>query len=882
MRLLLIPLLLVIVLASYANAASVVLGIDLGTEYIKAALVKPGIPLEIVLTKDSKRKEASAIGFKPSRDTDTLPTRLYGSDAVNLAARFPANVFPNLKQLLGKSYDSPELATYTKRYPALSIEKDDNGRIIFNEPASGKKMHVEELLAMQFRAVIKQAEAMAAGSRVQDVVFTIPGFYGAEEKNSLLLAAELAGLKTLNMITDGMAVGLNYATTRTFKKEVPEYHIVFDMGAGSTTATVLRFQGKSVPDVGRYNKTVTEVEVLGIGYDRTLGGDLFNEIVVDLLVKDFASKKGKDIGEDKLRADGRAASKLWREATRVRQILSANTETVSSVESLIDEIDFRSGKITRHEYEEGLQKYGARVAQPLWDAITQSNLKSGIDMISTVIVHGGATRTPYIQRYLENMFGPARVSKNVNSDEAAVFGATFRGAGLSGAFRVKDIRASDSNPYAVVGYFPDQKPMTLFVPGSAPSSDNIIEVPANEAITVELHHHEHFGDFKEPVSKIDAVGVADAVKALQDEHKCEETSIVAKLNFRLNKKTGLPILYKAWAECKKIEMETPEDESVLKKAKGWFGKKDKDSSSSSSSSSSSKSSKSASKDKKSGSSSTSSSSTSATATPTLKTYTKNVKLSTTKLTAPRPTKQPILSQIALFDAHDASLLALEETRNNLESLVYRAREKLLPIPDLLSEPELTALEESLSSAGDWLYEEGFTAPLETVKARYNELKDKINPVEARKREIEQRPQMIEDLKKSLETAEQVGLESVKEIKQWLEEKEATQSGRKAWEEMVLSVKELEGKMKKIEEEVRMVMIKKVEEEAKKMEAERKAKKEKEEMEKKRREQEEKEEKEEFGNDEKTAEEKAEEVVKEEKKEQEQKEQEEKVKGHDEL
>src|ERR1700759_5644278 len=101
----LLPLLLLFFLSTTAQAASDVLGIDLGTEYLKAAIAKPGSPIEIVLSKDSKRKEAATLAFKPSRaqnkDDDAFPERLYGGDAAALSARFPSDVYPNLKSLLG-------------------------------------------------------------------------------------------------------------------------------------------------------------------------------------------------------------------------------------------------------------------------------------------------------------------------------------------------------------------------------------------------------------------------------------------------------------------------------------------------------------------------------------------------------------------------------------------------------------------------------------------------------------------------------------------------------------------------------------------------------------------------------------------------------------
>ena len=213
-----------LLLAVKVNAAGAVLGVDLGTEYIKAALVKPGIPLEIVLTKDSRRKEASAVAFKPSRTElkdGEFPERLYGADAMALSARFPSDVFPNLKTLLGLSPDHPIVQEYSQRHPSLDLmTHGTRGTAAFKTSAwttTQDAWLVEELLAMELQSVQKNAElATGDGSSVRSIVLTVPTFYTTEERRAIRDAAELAGLKVLSVISDGMAVGLNYATSRTF------------------------------------------------------------------------------------------------------------------------------------------------------------------------------------------------------------------------------------------------------------------------------------------------------------------------------------------------------------------------------------------------------------------------------------------------------------------------------------------------------------------------------------------------------------------------------------------------------------------------------------------------------------------------------------------
>jgi len=434
--------------------------------------VKPGIPLEIVLTKDSRRKEASAIAFKPSRlssDSGTFiyPDRIYGVDAANLAARFPQNVYPNLKQLLGKHTLEDAVTEYSARYPALEMTpSDERPTSCFKSVAAppgkdgNQQFTVEELLAMELKNIQRNALALAAekgkAGVIGDVVFTIPAYFTAEEKYSLQLAAELVGLKVMAMVSDGVAIGINYATGRDFNPEdKPETHIIYDMGAGSTTATVVRFAGKTVKDVGRFKKNITEVAVLGVGWDEGLGGDLFNKKLSEHLLNDFLdTPKGKKIevegtanARDIVRLNGRTAAKLWREATKLRHILSANSEAHPTVESLYEDVDYKGTKITRQQFEGYLKEYSDRVTKPIHQALKSAGLM--LENIDTVIFHGGGVRVPYVSKLLEELVGEGKISRTVNSDEAAVMGATFRGAALSTSFRVKEIAVHDINPYPV-------------------------------------------------------------------------------------------------------------------------------------------------------------------------------------------------------------------------------------------------------------------------------------------------------------------------------------------------------------------------------------------------------------------------------------------------
>jgi hypoxia up-regulated 1 len=588
---------LVFLFSSTASAASAVLGVDLGTEYIKAVLVKPGVPLEIVLTKDSKRKETSAVAFKPSKSgplpSGSYPERFYGSDAIALQARFPGDIYPNLKHLLGVSADSDIVSVYKERYPALEVTGTSGRKTVsFNSGTFAadeeKTFSVEELLAMELKNVRENAKSLAGkGFDVQDVVFTVPPFYTVAERRALEVAARLAGMKTLGVISDSVAVGINYAVSRTFpdvtKNGKAEINIVFDMGAGSTSATILQFAGRSVKDVGKRNKTIQEIQVLGVGWDRTLGGDALNSLIVDDMVSSFVAlpgAKSASITAEQVKAHGRTAAKLFKEAERIRQVLSANTETSAFFEGLYEDVDLRY-KLSRATLEKLAADYAARIDVPIQDALKAAGLTW--KDIDSVIVHGGATRTPFVQNRLEKLATKAKIRANVNSDEAAVFGAAFKAAGLSPSFRVKEIRDIDTQGYdhgIQYKFNLKDRDQKIFTPHTrlGATKDLPFQMMGEFEFTVyQAIPGAKNAVSKEPVLHFQSGNLTRVVTRMIDDDKCDRDSFNNYVQVRLNPVTGTPEILSAWVTC--------ESESVdakggivdgVKNLFGMGGKKDQE------------------------------------------------------------------------------------------------------------------------------------------------------------------------------------------------------------------------------------------------------------------------------------------------------------------
>jgi hypoxia up-regulated 1 len=778
-------------------AGSAVLGVDIGTEYLKAALVKPGIPLEIVLTKDSKRKESAAIAFKPTRESDApFPERFYGGDALALAARYPDDVYINLKTLLGVPFNDGADETvkgYWSRFPALKLETapDGRGSVALRSNRLGQEQKkeaflVEEVLAMQLKQIKANADTLAGkGSDVRDVVITYPAFYTAEEKRSLELAAELAGLKIQALISDGLAVGLNYATSRTFPcvsdGENPEYHIVYDMGAGSTSASVLRFQSRKVRDIGKFNKTIQEIHVIGAGWDKSLGGDSLNDLIVnDMISHLIEDKKIKDkVTVTEVKAHGKTMSRLWKDAEKLRQVLSANTETSTSFEGLYDDdLNFKY-KLSRANFEKMAAEHIARIGTPVEQALAAAGLK--LDDMDSVVLHGGAIRTPFVQKQLEKLCGSSKkIRTNVNADEAAVFGAAFKGAALSPSFRVKDIRASDAASYPVsLKWTSDGKERNqkLFTATSQVGLEKQVTVKNLEDFEFSFAQHVT-ENTEQPILSVQTLNLTASVAKLKDAFGCTTANITTKFAIRLSPADGLPEVVGGNVSC---ETES-EKKGIVEDVKGFFGlgkkgeqqplvdengeplesitlEPETESATTSSSATS-----------------TSTSTKDAKTTPSIKTEIIPISLKSTPLGTPAPSVAELArinARLSAFDASDNDRILREEALNELEAFIYRSRD-LADNEDFVKAvkaDQLTLLSERASKASDWLYEESDNAKTPEFQSKLKDLKDIVSPALKRMKESSDRPARVELLKDMLKNAE-----SMKQlIKNQIENDEQTYS-----------------------------------------------------------------------------------------------------------
>lgn len=239
------------------------------------------------------------------------------------AGRFPLDSFSYLKVLQGAPYDSDAVFSFGAISTTDTV-KTERGTVALRR-SDGTEWSVEELIAMQF-AYIRDLAESTAGEKVYDVIVTVPPYYTQYERDAVVDAIEMSGLRTLGLINDGTAVAVNYAMTRTFAE--PEFHIIYDAGASSIRATVVEFAPVQAEGKSKVGKDATQITIRGVGFDRYNGGTELDARLRNMMVTDFEKRYKRSISQDK-----KAMAKLWKEAGRVKAILSANTEAQATVRS---------------------------------------------------------------------------------------------------------------------------------------------------------------------------------------------------------------------------------------------------------------------------------------------------------------------------------------------------------------------------------------------------------------------------------------------------------------------------------------------------------------------------------------------------------------------
>jgi heat shock protein 1/8 len=386
------------------NNKTPAVGIDLGTTYSCVGIFEHG-KVEIIANDQGNRTTPSYVAF-----TDT--ERLIGDAAKNQVAMNPSNTIFDAKRLIGRQYDDTNVQKDMKHWP-FKVIKDAGSktRLQVEYKCEDKTFTPEEISAMILTKMKETAEAHL-GCPVKDVVITVPAYFNDSQRQATKDAGVIAGLNVLRIINEPTAAAIAYGLDKKKNKGRETNVLIFDLGGGTFDVSILNI------DDGVF-------EVKATAGDTHLGGEDFDNRLVDHFVKEFSRKyNNKDISGNK-----RALRRLRTACERAKRTLSASAQANVEIDSLFEGIDFYTS-ITRARFEELCADLFRGTLEPVEKALRDAKMdKSSID---DIVLVGGSTRIPKVQKLLSDFFSGKELNKSINPDEAVAYGAAVQAAILTG------------------------------------------------------------------------------------------------------------------------------------------------------------------------------------------------------------------------------------------------------------------------------------------------------------------------------------------------------------------------------------------------------------------------------------------------------------------
>lgn len=404
-ELLLVLLFLFFILSSYASLCIIstpmtAIGIDLGTTYSCVGVFKND-QVEIIANDQGNRTTPSYVAF-----TDT--ERLVGDAAKNQVAMNPVNTIFDAKRMIGRKYDDLDLQSDMKHWPFHVTVSNGKPVVSVEYQREERTFFPEEISAMVLVKMKETAEAYL-GEPVTNAVITVPAYFNDSQRQATKDAGEIAGLTVLRIINEPTAAAIAYGmdkTNATKEKSV----LIFDLGGGTFDVTLLTIDG------GIF-------EVKATAGDTHLGGEDFDNRLVDYFATEFKTRCGKDC-----RANPRAVRRLRTACERLKRTLSSSTSANIEIDALFEGCDFFS-KLTRARFEEMCKDQFERCLDPVRKVLADAKVSP--NEVDDIVLVGGSSRIPRVQQLVQQFFNGKELNRSINPDEAVAYGAAVQAHILS-------------------------------------------------------------------------------------------------------------------------------------------------------------------------------------------------------------------------------------------------------------------------------------------------------------------------------------------------------------------------------------------------------------------------------------------------------------------